>query len=165
MADILANADDYTPTSDNGELKQMVSAILDQMNDLHANTTRIANALKRIGLLEKDLDALRTENSQLNEQMIRQSQVIKQDIHGEDRCQRQREEPDCNWSSLRHGRLGNNAVHETEKFSRYLQKKSIHPLPVLMKWDIAVREAAFYEAHRLTRFHKQGPFNIARVIV
>jgi hypothetical protein len=78
MADILANADDYTPTSDNGELKRMVSSILDQMNDLHANTTRIANALERTESLEKDLGDLRTENSQLNEQMIRQSQVIQQ---------------------------------------------------------------------------------------
>ncbi|ELU09339.1 hypothetical protein CAPTEDRAFT_198946 [Capitella teleta] len=42
----------------------------------------------------------------------------------------------------------NNSMHH------YLQKKSIHPQPVLMKWDIAVREAAFYEVHGLTRFHK-----------
>ncbi|ELU01198.1 hypothetical protein CAPTEDRAFT_209563 [Capitella teleta] len=78
MADILANADDYTPTSDNGELKRAVSSILDQMSDLHANTTRIANAFERIESLEKDLGDLRTENSQPNKQMIRQSQVIKQ---------------------------------------------------------------------------------------
>ncbi|ELT88170.1 hypothetical protein CAPTEDRAFT_216959 [Capitella teleta] len=36
----------------------------------------------------------------------------------------------------------NNSMH---------RKKSIHPQPVLMKWDIAVREAAFYEVHRLKR--------------
>ncbi|ELT88569.1 hypothetical protein CAPTEDRAFT_185012 [Capitella teleta] len=44
--------------------------------------------------------------------------------------------------------------------SCYLQKKSIHPQPVFMKWDIAVGEAAFYETHRLTRFHKRGPFDM-----
>ncbi|ELU14249.1 hypothetical protein CAPTEDRAFT_191658 [Capitella teleta] len=53
----------------------------------------------------------------------------------------------------------NNSMH------RYLQKKSIHPQPVLMKWDIAVGEAAFYEFHRLTRFHKRGPFDMTHVIV
>ncbi|ELU17884.1 hypothetical protein CAPTEDRAFT_190820 [Capitella teleta] len=44
-------------------------------------------------------------------------------------------------------------------------QKSIHPQPVLMKWDIAVGEAAFYEVHRLTRFHKRGPFDMTHVIV
>ncbi|ELU03940.1 hypothetical protein CAPTEDRAFT_197195 [Capitella teleta] len=44
-------------------------------------------------------------------------------------------------------------------------KKSIHPQPVLMKWDIAVGEAAFYEVNRLTRFHKRGPFDMAHVLV
>ncbi|ELT96327.1 hypothetical protein CAPTEDRAFT_189901 [Capitella teleta] len=45
------------------------------------------------------------------------------------------------------------------------KKMTIYPKPVLMKWDIAVGEAAFYEAHRLTRFHKRGPFDMGHVIV
>ncbi|ELU02668.1 hypothetical protein CAPTEDRAFT_199641 [Capitella teleta] len=45
------------------------------------------------------------------------------------------------------------------------KKKSSHPQPVRMKWDIAVREAAFYEVHRLTRFHKRGHFDMTHVIV
>ncbi|ELT92748.1 hypothetical protein CAPTEDRAFT_213722 [Capitella teleta] len=53
----------------------------------------------------------------------------------------------------------NNSIH------LYLQNKSIHPQPVLMKWDIAVGEAAFYEVHRLTRFHKRGPFDMTHIIV
>ncbi|ELU13225.1 hypothetical protein CAPTEDRAFT_187900 [Capitella teleta] len=49
-------------------------------------------------------------------------------------------------------------------YRRYLQKKSVHPQPVLVKWDIAVGEAAFYEVRRLTRFHKRGPFDMTHVI-
>ncbi|ELU03586.1 hypothetical protein CAPTEDRAFT_186138 [Capitella teleta] len=44
-------------------------------------------------------------------------------------------------------------------------KKSIHAKPVLIKWDIAVGEVAFYKAHRLRRFHKRGPLDMAHVIV
>ncbi|ELU05630.1 hypothetical protein CAPTEDRAFT_217476 [Capitella teleta] len=50
--------------------------------------------------------------------------------------------------------LGFNSWGFNNSMHRYLQKKSIHPKPVLMKWDIVVGEAAFYEVHRLTRFHK-----------
>ncbi|ELT89187.1 hypothetical protein CAPTEDRAFT_212260 [Capitella teleta] len=51
--------------------------------------------------------------------------------------------------------LGFNSWGFNNSMHRYLQKKSIHPQPVLMKWDFAVGEAAFYEIHRLTRFHKR----------
>ncbi|ELU12696.1 hypothetical protein CAPTEDRAFT_208467 [Capitella teleta] len=61
--------------------------------------------------------------------------------------------------------LGFNSWGFNNSMHRYLQKKSIHPQPVLMKWDIAVGEAAFYEVHRLTRFHKRGPFDVTHVIV
>ncbi|ELU16036.1 hypothetical protein CAPTEDRAFT_206812 [Capitella teleta] len=61
--------------------------------------------------------------------------------------------------------LGFNAWGFNNSMHRYLQKKSIQSQPVLMKWDIAVREAAFYEVHRLTRFHKRGPFDMTHVTV
>ncbi|ELU01940.1 hypothetical protein CAPTEDRAFT_204280 [Capitella teleta] len=63
--------------------------------------------------------------------------------------------------------LGFNSWGFNNSMHRYLQKKSIHPQPVLMKWewDIAAGEVAFYEVHRLTRFHKRGPFDMIHVIV
>ncbi|ELU02385.1 hypothetical protein CAPTEDRAFT_205937 [Capitella teleta] len=57
--------------------------------------------------------------------------------------------------------LGFNSSRFNNSMHRYLPKKSIYPQPVLMKSDIAVGEAAFYESHRLTRFHKRGPFDTA----
>ncbi|ELT88999.1 hypothetical protein CAPTEDRAFT_188710 [Capitella teleta] len=61
--------------------------------------------------------------------------------------------------------LGFNSSGFNNSMHCYLQKKSIHPQPVLMKWDTAIGEAAFYKFHRLTRFHKRGPFDMTHVIV
>ncbi|ELU04718.1 hypothetical protein CAPTEDRAFT_198173 [Capitella teleta] len=60
---------------------------------------------------------------------------------------------------------GFNSLEFNNSMCRYRPKMSIYPQPFLMKWDIVVEKAAFYEAHRLTRFHKRGPFDMAHVTV